>query len=69
MNLLYKKKECHWINQWNPGFTKKMYKKKLEKLFVSLSPLQKSILGVPLPGEYWTENRLKLFKKRYPSKL
>lgn len=69
MNLLFKKKECHWINQWNPGFTKKMYRGKLEKLFVSLSPLQKSVLGVPPPGEYWTENRLKLFKKRYPSKL
>ena len=25
VNMLWKKKECTWINVWNPGWTKKMY--------------------------------------------
>ena len=31
INLVWKKKECYWIQQWNVGFTKKMYKGILEK--------------------------------------
>lgn len=67
MNLLWKKKECFWINQWNPGWTKKMYYGDIEKLFTKLSPLQRSILGVPLPGDrYWTIEKINFLKVRYP---
>ena len=66
MNLLWKKKECYWINTWNPGWTKKMYYGILEKMFEQMSPLQRSLFGVPLPGEkYWTLENILLLKQRY----
>ena len=68
MNLAWKKSECYWINNWNPGWTRKMYYGFLEKMFISMSPLQRSVLGVPLPGEkYWTKEKLELLKLRYPT--
>ena len=67
MNLLYKKKECFWINQWNPGWTRKMYYGKIEKIFKNLTPRQREVLGIPPPGDkYWNYNKLKLLKSRYP---
>ena len=66
MNLLWKKKECYWINTWNPGWTKKMYYGNLEKMFKEMSPLQRSLFGVPLPGnKYWTLENIQLLKQRY----
>ena len=67
MNLLWKKKECYWINIWNPGWTKKMYNKWLEELFIKMTPEQRSTLGVPPIGDkYWTYRTIKLMKQRYP---
>lgn len=67
MNLVFKKKECFWINQWNPGWTKKMYYGELEKLFIEMSPNQRRVLGVPPPGDtYWNFERLDCLKERYP---
>ena len=67
VNLLWKKKECFWINCWNPGWTKKMYYGYLEDLFTNMSPLQRSVLGVPLPGDsYWDIDKINLLKIRYP---
>lgn len=68
INLLWKKKECFWINCWNPGWTKKMYYGYLEELFTKMSPLQRSILGVPLPGDnYWDIDKINFLKMRYPN--
>lgn len=68
INLLWKKKECYWINCWNPGWTKKMYYGYLEDLFINISPLQRSVLGVPLPGDnYWNIKTIELLKMRYPT--
>lgn len=67
MNLLWKKKECFWINCWNPGWTKKMYYGYLEDFFTNMSPLQRSVLGIPLPGDnYWDIEKINLLKMRYP---
>lgn len=67
MNLVFKRKECFWINQWNPGWTKKMYYGGIERLFAYMSPEQRGVLGVPLPGDpYWNFERLDCFKNRYP---
>lgn len=67
MNLLWRKKESTWINNWNPGFTKKMYYGYLEKFFTKLSPLQRSTLGIPLPGDkYWNHKNINFLKTRYP---
>lgn len=67
MNLLWKKKECFWINTWNPGFSKKNYKGIIEKIFTDITPLQRSILGIPLPDDpYWTIKKVNQLKDRYP---
>lgn len=67
MNLLWKKKECFWINNWNPGWTKSMYHGHIEKLFIEMTPLQRSIIGIPLPGDkYWDKEKIELLKFRYP---
>tara|TARA_Y100000991_G_C21948637_1_gene338655 strand:- start:497 stop:1429 length:933 start_codon:yes stop_codon:yes gene_type:complete len=68
MNLLFKKKECNWINYWNVGLTKKMYNGFLEKMFTEMTPEQRSVLGVPKPGDkYWTLEKLEYLKARYPN--
>ena len=68
MNLLFKKKECYWINYWNIGLTRKMYDGFLEKMFTEMTPEQRSVLGVPKPGDkYWTLEKLEYLKARYPN--
>lgn len=67
MNLLWKKKECYWINCWNPGWTKNMYYGYLEELITNMSPLQRSVLGIPKPGDkYWNMHKIYFLKIRYP---
>lgn len=67
VNLLFKKKECYWINTWNSGFTKKMYYGVIENFFIQMTPEQRSILGIPKPGDkYWTKQTISLLKYRYP---
>ena len=67
MNLMWKKRHCSYINQWNPGWTKKMYGGQLEKLFTALSPLQRSTIGVPMPGHaYWDKETIQYLEDRYP---
>tara|TARA_A100001015_G_scaffold71144_1_gene78820 strand:+ start:6955 stop:7878 length:924 start_codon:yes stop_codon:yes gene_type:complete len=68
MNLVWKKKSATWINQWNPGWSKKMYYSWLEKEFIQMTPKQRSILGVPYIGDkYWTKTTLSHLKARYPN--
>ena len=68
INLVWKKRDCYWIQQWNIGFTKKMYDGVLEKIFVEMTPLQRSVFGVPMPGDkYWTIDKVKLLISRYPN--
>ena len=65
-NLLYKKRDCYWINTWNSSFSKKMYYGYLERFIENLSPLQRSVIGIPLPGDdYWTLEKIYLLKCRY----
>ena len=68
INLLWKKKECYWINCWNPGWTKNMYYSYIENLITNMTPLQRSVLGIPKPGDkYWTKETINLLKMRYPN--
>ena len=68
INLLWKKKECYWINCWNPGWTKNMYYGYLEELITNMTPSQRSVLGIPKLGDaYWTMETIYLFKIRYPN--
>lgn len=67
MNLVFKKKSCYWIQQWNPGWTRKMYYGWLEKIILNCSIKQRSILGIPYPGDkYWNKETINYFKLRYP---
>tara|TARA_B100000674_G_C37881892_1_gene934729 strand:+ start:324 stop:1277 length:954 start_codon:yes stop_codon:yes gene_type:complete len=67
VNLQWKKKECFWINIWNPGWTRKAYYGFLEKLFVEMTPKQREILGIPAVNhKYWNKKNIKLLKERYP---
>lgn len=67
-NLVFKRRECYWIQQWNPGWTKKMYYGYMEEMIGAMTPLQRSILGIPFPGnEYWTEKRIYQFQQRFPT--
>lgn len=68
INLLWKKKECTWINCWNPGWTKNMYYGYLEELITNMTPLQRSVLGIPKPGhKYWDMHKIYFLKIRYPN--
>lgn len=67
INLLWKKKECFWINCWNAGWSRKMYDGHVERLFTRMTPLQRYVLGIPLPGDkYWDLTKINLLKMRYP---
>lgn len=68
INLLWKKKECYWINTWNRGWTKRMYRGVVENLFTQMTPEQRSVLGIPKPGDqYWNIEKLNMLKSRYPN--
>ena len=67
MNLLWKKRKCHWINAWNPGWPRNMYYGVVEELFTAMSPDQRTVLGIPAPGDaYWAAERLAQLRARYP---
>ena len=67
MNLLYKKKDAFSINCWNPGWTKKMYYGEIEKFITNISPEQRAVLGIPLPGDkYWNIHKIQQMELRYP---
>lgn len=68
MNLLYASGTAprHWQN-WNPGCTQKMYYGTLEKVFTSLTPFQRTALGVPPPtSAFWDSFQLEALVRRYP---
>ena len=45
-----------------------MYYGHVEKLITDLSPVQRSVLGIPKPGDaYWTLQKIKQLQIRYPS--
>ena len=67
INLVYKKKECFWLNIWNPGWTKKMYYGYMEDFITNLSPDQRTLLGFPkATDKFWTQERIEQLILRYP---
>jgi len=67
INLVYKKKECFWINTWNFGWTKKMYYGYMEDFITNLSPDQRTLLGFPKEKDkFWNQDRIKQLILRYP---
>ena len=67
-NLVFKRRDCFWIHQWNTGWTRKMYYGHLERMIEQMTPLQRSIFGIPLPGNgFWTKEKIYHFQSRYPN--
>ena len=67
-NLVFKKPQCDWLNNWNKGTAYNMYARNqyVEKLIARLSVEQRNCLGIPLPGHaYWTPATLEAVRQRY----
>ncbi len=67
-NLVFKRPECDWLNNWNKGTAYHMYQRDqyVEKLIARLSVEQRNCLGIPLPGHaYWTPATLEAVRQRY----
>jgi hypothetical protein len=67
-NLVFKKPNCDWLNNWNKGTAYHMYRRDqyVEKLIARISVEQRNCLGIPLPGHaYWTPATLMATKQRY----
>lgn len=68
MNLVFKKKSSFWVNQWNAGWSRKMYYGWLEEIIEKCSIKQRGVLGLPYPGDkYWNKDTINNFKLRYPN--
>ena len=45
-----------------------MYYGFVEKLITEMSPEQRSVIGIPKPGDkYWNETKIQNLKARYPN--
>lgn len=68
MNLVFKKPNCDWLNNWNKGTAYSMYGREqyVEKLIAQLTVEQRNCLGIPLPGHpHWTPEMLLAVERRY----
>lgn len=67
LNLGFKKIDCYWINNWNPGFSKKLaWHGDFEKFIAKIDVEQRTCLGFPHPkSKYWNKNTIAYLKARY----
>lgn len=68
LNLTFRRADCDYGPSWNPGWPASNYSATqfTEKLLVSLTPRQRSVLSFPMPGHrYWIERTLNEVEKRY----
>lgn len=64
VNLAYKRADAEWVTTWNPGWA--MYFGKVEKMLSVATPLQRGILGFPMPGHrYWNPVTIKATEARF----
>jgi hypothetical protein len=67
-NLVFKRPQCDWLNNWNQGVAYSMYRRDqyVEKMIARLNVEQRNCLGIPLPGHsYWTPSTLLAVERRY----
>jgi len=65
-NLAWKKASSRGWTQWNRGWANRCYLGKVESLIARSSPVQRSLLDFPLPGDpYWTMETLECVVARY----
>jgi hypothetical protein len=67
-NLVYKKRHCDWIHNWNNGLARSMYESNqiVEKLIATATMKQRYLLGFPTVNDlYWTRSLWEAVKRRY----
>ena len=65
-NLAWKRADARGISNWNEGFARKSYYGKVESIIGRSTPLQRSVLDFPVPGDdYWTLERLRNVEARF----
>lgn len=65
-NLAFKRADARGVCHWNEGFARESYYGKVEAIIGRSSPLQRSVLDFPLPGDsYWSAERLRNVEARY----
>ena len=67
-SFLYKRADREHILQWNSGFGYHNYYGFIEKMICGMSPLSRSVVYFPLPGnKYWdSDTNVENVKARYP---
>jgi len=65
-NLAWKRADARGVSHWNEGFARKSYYGSVESIIGRSTPLQRSVLDFPLPGDdYWSIERLKNVEARF----
>lgn len=65
-NLAWKRADARGVSQWNEGFARGSYYGKVESIIGRSTPLQRSVLDFPLPGDdYWNIERLRNVEARF----
>jgi len=65
-NLAWRRADARgWCN-WNEGWSRQSYYGVVESIIGRSTPLQRSLLDIPLPGDaYWTERRISNIQARF----
>ena len=65
-NLGWKRADARGLSIWNEGWARQSYTGHVESIIGRATPLQRSLLDFPLPGDdYWTEARLDNVEARF----
>ena len=65
-NLAWKRADARGVCHWNEGFARKSYYGKVESIIGRSTPLQRSVLDFPLPGDsYWSIEKLRNVEARF----
>jgi hypothetical protein len=65
-NLAWKRADARGVSHWNEGFARDSYYGRVESIIGRCSPLQRSVLDFPLPGDdYWSAERLSNVEVRF----
>jgi len=65
-NLAWKRADARGISHWNEGFARESYFGNVESLIARSTPLQRSVLDFPLPGDdYWNLEKLQNVEARF----
>ncbi|MBT8146347.1 MAG: hypothetical protein KJN90_05795 [Gammaproteobacteria bacterium] len=65
-NLAWRRADARGWSNWNEGWARQSYYGNVESIIGRSTPLQRSILDFPLPGDpYWTRQRIDNMAARY----